>query len=198
VTTRILLVDDNEMIRDGLRSLIQARADMDLVGEASDGRQAAQLQRELSPDVIIMDVSMPGMNGIEATRHILADNPAAKVLILTLHSDSSFMAAALRAGARGYLLKEDAFDELAGAVRAVASGGIWVSRVSEIPPGRPAGQASPAAVSRAAASALRSLADMADQAVADRFAGTAPTQEDWASARRGADKADERPSEVRI
>ncbi|HUU09807.1 MAG TPA: response regulator transcription factor [Phycisphaerae bacterium] len=124
---KILLVDDHQIIREGLRSLIEKERGMKVVGEAANGREAVRLARELAPDVVVMDVSMPDLNGIEATRQIASRVPAARVVALSMHSDRRFVAEMLRAGALGYLLKESAFDELARAVRAVAAGGTYLS-----------------------------------------------------------------------
>lgn len=124
---KILLVDDHQVIRDGLRALIEKERGMKVVGEAANGREAVRLARELAPDVVVMDISMPDLNGIEATRQIASRVPGAKVVTLSMHSDRRFVAEMLRAGAAAYLLKESAFDELARAVRAVAAGGTYLS-----------------------------------------------------------------------
>ena len=124
---RIILADDHNIVRQGLRSLIEKELGMDVVGEADNGRRTVQLARELHPDLIIMDVSMPDLNGIEATRQITAELPEIKVLALSMHSDKRFVAGILKAGASGYLLKDCAFDEMAGAIRAVFSGGTYLS-----------------------------------------------------------------------
>jgi len=110
--TRVLIVDDHEVVRKGLRALLEKRPEYSIVGEAVDGRDAVEKATTLQPDVIILDIGMPGMNGLEATRHIVHENPQTRVLILTVH-DSEYMAReTLRAGARGYLLKSDAGHEL--------------------------------------------------------------------------------------
>ena len=119
MSIRILLVDDHKIVRDGLRSLIEKDQDTEVVGEASDGRAAVQQVRNLSPDVVIMDIAMPDLNGIEATRQILAERPGIKVVALSMHSDSRFIAEMLRSGALGYLLKNCAFEELTKAIHSV-------------------------------------------------------------------------------
>jgi len=126
MSIRILLADDHKIIQEGLRALVAEEADMEVVAEAEDGRTAVQLARKLSPDVIVMDITMPGLNGIEATRQILRDQPRAKVIALSMHSDKQFAARMLEAGARGYVLKDVAFEELATAVRTVAAGRIYL------------------------------------------------------------------------
>jgi DNA-binding NarL/FixJ family response regulator len=124
---RILLVDDHKMVREGLRLLLEKDEEMEVVGEASEGRVALDQVRELSPDVVIMDVAMPNLNGIEATREILAERPATKVVMLSMHSDKRFVINSLKCGARGYLLKNSAFVELLDAIRTVSRGQIFLS-----------------------------------------------------------------------
>jgi DNA-binding NarL/FixJ family response regulator len=125
--TKILLADDHEMIRAGLRSLIAAIDDMVVVGEASNGRDAVRLAAQLTPDVIVMDMRMPDLNGLEATRQIMSGSPGAKIVALSADSDQRLASDALRAGAKGYVLKEACFDELAAAIRTVISGKVHVS-----------------------------------------------------------------------
>lgn len=127
MTVRIILADDHNIVREGLRSLIEKETDLEVVGEANDGRKAVHLAGELKPDLVIMDVSMPELNGIEATRQITRDMPDIKVLALSMHSDKRFVAGILKAGAAGYLLKDCAFEEMAGAIKAVAGGGTYLS-----------------------------------------------------------------------
>ena len=124
---RLLLVDDHKLFRDGLRSMIEPQRGMEIVGEARDGQSAVALAHELKPDVILMDVSMPELNGIEATRKIIADQPAAKIIMLSMHSDRRYVIEALRSGARGYLLKDSAFDEVVAAIRECISGKVYLS-----------------------------------------------------------------------
>jgi two-component system response regulator NreC len=121
MSIRILLADDHKIMREGLRSLLEKKHGMEVVGEAGDGRTAIQLARRLRPDVVIMDLSMPDMNGIEATRRVISELPGVKVVALSIHSDRRFVAEMLRAGASGYLLKDCAFDELEQAIHTVAS-----------------------------------------------------------------------------
>ncbi len=127
MTVRILLADDHQIVREGLRNLLERQPGFETVGEAADGPSAVQRCRELSAQVVIMDLSMPGLNGIEATRQILAENPAVRVLILSMHSDRRYVLQALKAGASGYLLKDSAFDELVRAIQTVRSGRISLS-----------------------------------------------------------------------
>ena len=125
--TRILLADDHRIIREGLASLLEQQADMEVIQHASDGLQAVSLSRELNPDVVVMDLTMPGMNGIEATRRITNEVPQVKVLCLSVHGDSGFVSAVLDAGASGYLLKDCAFEELVSAIRTVIGKQIYLS-----------------------------------------------------------------------
>ena len=127
MTTTVLLADDHTMLRQGLRSLLEHEAGLEVVGEASDGRTAVRMARELAPQVVIMDVAMPELNGIEATRQIVADLPGARVIALSMHSSKRMVVEMLRAGASGYVLKLSAFDELAQAVQTVAAGGRYLS-----------------------------------------------------------------------
>src|SRR5689334_20134276 len=108
----ILLADDHKIMRDGLRILLEKQADMNVVAEAEDGVSAVLLTSKLSPDVVIMDIAMPGMNGIEATRRIIEKTPAVKVIALSMHSDKRYTAEMLRAGACGYVQKNCAYTEL--------------------------------------------------------------------------------------
>lgn len=130
---RVLLVDDHIVVRQGLKALLAGEPDMAVVGEAGDGRTAAQLAQELLPDVIVMDVAMPGMNGAEATREIAAKAPDARIVALTMYADRRFVGEMLRAGARGYVQKGCSFEEVAQAIRMVASGHRYLSAfVAEI------------------------------------------------------------------
>jgi two-component system, NarL family, response regulator NreC len=119
---RILLVDDHAILRAGLRSLLADYADMEVVGEAGDGATALERVNELKPDVVVMDVAMPGMNGLTATRQISQDHPEIKILILTQYSNREYVLPLLRAGASGYVLKQAVDTELVTAIRAVARG----------------------------------------------------------------------------
>jgi DNA-binding NarL/FixJ family response regulator len=123
---RILLADDHMIVREGLKALINAQPDMNVVGEAEDGRAAWQRAKELGPDVAVMDVSMPEMNGAEATERIKQECPQVKVLALTVYEDSGYLRRMLEAGASGYVLKRAAAEELVRAVRTVAAGGSYL------------------------------------------------------------------------
>ena len=122
MSIRILLADDHGIVREGLRSLLEKEPDIEVVGEAEDGRKALGLVRELLPDVVIMDISMPGLNGADATRQIVRQFPTVKVIALSMHSNRIFVADMLKAGASGYVLKECLFEELVEAIRIVAAG----------------------------------------------------------------------------
>ncbi len=124
---KILLVDDHQMMRDGLRATLAREPDIEVVGEAGDGHAAIAAAREVCPDVVVMDISMPVLNGLEATRHILAELPGTKVVALSMHSDRRYVRAAFEAGAVGYLLKNSAAEELVAALRAAARGQHYVS-----------------------------------------------------------------------
>ena len=127
MSIRVLLVDDQPLIRTGFRMILEETDDIDIVGEAQDGAEAVRLTERLDPDVILMDVRMPGVDGIEATRRIVARDPAARVLILTTFDLDEYAFSALRAGASGFVLKDVPVDELARAIRAVAHGDAVVS-----------------------------------------------------------------------
>jgi len=124
---RILLADDHSIIREGLRPLLEKEPDMKVVGEAENGRAAVQSVRDLKPNVVIMDISMPDLNGIEATRRIRQEFPACKVIGLSVHTDNQYVAQMIQAGASGYLPKSCAFQELAAAVRAVMADKTYLS-----------------------------------------------------------------------
>jgi DNA-binding NarL/FixJ family response regulator len=121
---RILLADDHKVVRDGLRLLIDSQRDMRVVGEAGTGKEALQQARDLKPDVAVMDLSMPELNGLQATERLRADCPAVKVVALTVHEDPSYLLQLCKAGAVGYVLKRSAGDDLIRAIRAVAGGGL--------------------------------------------------------------------------
>jgi len=124
---RIVLADDHTVMRNGLRLLLERQANLQVVGEASDGRQAVALIEKANPDVVIMDIAMPNLNGIEATRQIVTQNPRTAVAILSMHSDESYVIRALKAGARAYLLKDSAEADLLAAVRALTEGKSFFS-----------------------------------------------------------------------
>jgi DNA-binding NarL/FixJ family response regulator len=127
MSIKILLADDHTIMREGLRCLIETESDMKVVAEAADGRTAVRLAREVSPDVVIIDITMPDLNGIEATKQILSEAPNIKVLAVSMHSDDQFVTGMVRTGASGYFLKDCAADELVYAIRAVIAGEIYLS-----------------------------------------------------------------------
>ncbi|MDD4869041.1 MAG: response regulator transcription factor [Kiritimatiellae bacterium] len=124
---RIMLADDHKMIRDGLRALIEKHHNMEVIGEAADGQAAVQTARKLSPDVIVIDIGMPELNGIEATRQITALKCKPKVIGLSMHADRRYVSQMLKAGASGYILKDSAFEELVQAIETVAKGRTYLS-----------------------------------------------------------------------
>jgi DNA-binding NarL/FixJ family response regulator len=121
---RVLLADDHKVVRDGLRLLIDGQRDMGVVGEAGDGKEALRQARDLKPDVVVMDLSMPELNGLQATERLKADQPKVKVVALTVHEDPSYLLQLCKAGAAGYVLKRSAGDDLIHAIRTVAGGGL--------------------------------------------------------------------------
>ena len=125
--TRVLLADDHTLIRAGLRMVVDAQPDLTVVGEANDGREAVAMAERLKPDVAVMDIGMPSLNGIEACRQIRAASPDAQVVMLSMHSDEGYVLRALKAGAKAYLLKDSAEADLARAIRAVAAGTSFFS-----------------------------------------------------------------------
>jgi DNA-binding NarL/FixJ family response regulator len=127
MTIRVLLADDHNIVREGLRSLLEKEPDIDIVAMADNGRTAVQLAAELKPDVVVLDIAMPELNGIEATRRISRDDPQIKVLALSMHSARRFVTEALSAGAKGYLLKDCAAEELVRAIRTVAGNETYLS-----------------------------------------------------------------------
>jgi len=127
VKARILLADDHKIVCDGLRTLLETETGMEVIGEAANGRAAVEMAARLKPDVVIMDVAMPDLNGVEATRQITSARANTKVIALSMHSDKRFVAEMFRAGASGYLLKDAAFEELSSAIRAVLDKRTYVS-----------------------------------------------------------------------
>lgn len=127
MSLKILLADDHKIIREGLRNLIEKQEGFEVIAEAKDGLTAVKKAKKLAPDVVIMDIGMPGLNGIEATRQILADSPQAKIIALSMHSERRFVSEMLKAGASAYLLKDSAFEELVQAIRASQSNKIYLS-----------------------------------------------------------------------
>ncbi len=124
---RVLVVDDHTLVRDGIRALLALAADIEVVGEAADGREALEKVRRLAPDVVLMDLAMPIMGGLEATRRIRREFPRTKVLAVTQYDDSDYVIPVIEAGARGFVTKMAAFSELASAIQAVYSGGSYLS-----------------------------------------------------------------------
>lgn len=123
----ILLVDDHQIVRQGLKGLLHQHDDMRVVGEAGDGRTAVKAVRELKPQVVVMDISMPELNGIDATRQLLAESPTTKVLALSAHGERRLVTEALKAGASGYLLKDAAVEELVTAIHGIMAGETYLS-----------------------------------------------------------------------
>lgn len=133
MATKILLADDHKIVRDGLRMLFENETGLEVVGEAGTGWETLKLAHKLSPDVVIMDITMPGLNGIDTTQRITNELPNVKVIALSMHSDRRFVSGMLEAGASGYLLKDCAIDELASAVRAVSLNQTYLSpRIADI------------------------------------------------------------------
>ena len=128
MTRRVVLADDHEMMRAGLRSLLAKERELEVVGEASDGRQAVELVTQHAPDLAILDIGMPNLNGIEATRQIRATVPKTKVIALSMHASAQYVSRMLEAGASGYLLKDSAYEELLQAIKAVSSGNVYLGK----------------------------------------------------------------------
>jgi len=124
---RVLLADDHQLMRSGIRLMLEREPDMSVVGEASDGRQAVALAKSLKPDVVIMDIGMPNLNGIEAASQMTQESPELAIMILSMHPDETYVLRALKAGARGYLLKDSAEADLIKAVHVVANGKSFFS-----------------------------------------------------------------------
>ena len=127
MSMRIILADDHKIIRDGLRSLLEQEEDIEVVAQAKTGHETIELVAKFVPNVVIMDIAMPDMNGIEATRHIINSFENVKIIALSMHSDRKFVIEMLKAGASGYLLKNCAFEELANAIRTVTAGKTYLS-----------------------------------------------------------------------
>lgn len=125
--TRVLLADDHQLMRSGVRLMLAQEADLAIVGEAGDGREAVALAKSLKPEVVVMDIGMPNLNGIEAARQMTQENPQLAIVMVSMHSDESYVLRALKAGARGYLLKDSAEADLIKAVHAVAGGKSFFS-----------------------------------------------------------------------
>jgi DNA-binding NarL/FixJ family response regulator len=127
MSIRIMIADDHEIVRNGLRSLIEQELDMEVIAEADNGRNAVRLALELAPDVVIMDIAMPELNGIEATRQIITARPHIKVIALSMHADKRYVMEMLKAGASGYILKDNAYEELARAIRTALKNRTYLS-----------------------------------------------------------------------
>jgi two-component system response regulator NreC len=127
MSIKVMIADDHQIVREGLRAMLEKEHDIKVVGEAVDGRMTERLARELVPDVIIMDVAMPDLNGIEATRQIVAELPGVKIIALSMHDDRRFVLNMFKAGAVGYMLKDCAFKDLAKAIRVVMSNKTYLS-----------------------------------------------------------------------
>lgn len=125
--TRIILADDHVIMREGLRALLEKQPGVEVIAEAKNGRTTIELSRELKPDLIIMDIAMPDLNGIEATRQIITESPGVKVIALSMHSDRKFVREMLSAGASGYMLKDSAFEELGKAISTVNDNQTYLS-----------------------------------------------------------------------
>lgn len=125
--TKILLVDDHEIIREGLLALLERQADIEVVGAVQDGREAVEVVTKTRPDIVVMDIAMPGLNGIEATKQIIHQFPKTKIIALSAHPDKHYVTEMLRAGASGYLLKRHAFRNLVDAIHAVQAGETYLS-----------------------------------------------------------------------
>jgi two-component system, NarL family, response regulator NreC len=125
--TRILLADDHQLMRSGLRLMLERQPDLTVVGEASDGREAVALAKSLKPEVVVMDIGMPNLNGIEAARQMTQENAELAIVIVSMHADESYVLRALKAGARGYLLKDSAEVDLIKAVHSISSGKSFFS-----------------------------------------------------------------------
>jgi DNA-binding NarL/FixJ family response regulator len=147
MTVRILIADDHAVVREGIRTILQAQGDMEVVGEAGDGREALSKAEVLRPDVVLMDISMPALNGIEATGMILLRMPKVRVIILSVHHTNEYVIRAIQAGARAFLLKESAGFSIVSAVRAVMRGRQYFDEGIEAPqikrPGSSASQKTP-------------------------------------------------------
>jgi len=142
----VLIADDHQFFRDGVRALLNAQPDMECAGEATNGEEALRLATELQPDVVLMDVQMPGISGVEATRQIVSGSPQVRVLVVTMFEDDALVFAAMRAGARGYLLKGVRHEDMVRAIRAVGNGDAifspaiaarMVEYFAALQPGRP-------------------------------------------------------------
>ena len=133
MSIKVLLVDDHEIMREGMSALLRKQPEFEVVGQAADGRKALELVSELQPDVVIMDIGMPNLNGIEATGQILSKNPKIKVMALSTHSEGTIVAKMVKSGASGYMLKESAFEDLVDGINLMLSGKTFLcSKISKV------------------------------------------------------------------
>ena len=133
MATRVLLVDDHEIMREGMCALLRKYPEFEVVGQAVDGRKALEMVTELQPDVVIMDIGMPNLNGIESTRQILSRNPKVKIMALSTHSEGTVVAKMIKSGASGYMFKESAFEELVDGIKLILSGKTFLcSKISKV------------------------------------------------------------------
>ena len=128
MTTKIILADDHNVLRAGLKSLLNSERDFEVIAEAEDGQEVVRLAKKHGPDIVVLDIGMPNMNGIQATQHIVAEVPGTRVLALSMHSDHQYVVNMLKAGASGYMLKDCAYEELISAVRAITAGKFYLSK----------------------------------------------------------------------
>ena len=128
MATKVLLVDDHKIMREGISALLRKYSEFEVVGQAADGRQALELSSELKPDIVIMDIGMPNLNGVDATRQLLSIDPTIKVMALSTHSDGAIVAKIIKAGAKGYILKESAFEELIEGLNTVQDGKTFLCK----------------------------------------------------------------------
>jgi DNA-binding NarL/FixJ family response regulator len=133
MATKVLLVDDHKIMREGISALLRKYSEFEVVGQAADGRQALEMASHLKPDIVIMDVGMPNLNGVEATKQLLSINPNVKVMALSTHSDGAVVAKMIKAGALGYMLKESAFEELIEALNTLQEGRTFLcNKISKV------------------------------------------------------------------
>ena len=153
---RVLLADDHMVVREGLKTLINAQPDMQVLGEAQNGVEALKYAAELSPDVVVMDISMPEMNGVEATRRLRKEFPRIKIIALTIYEDTGYLRQLLKAGASGYVLKRAVVEELVHAVRTCAAGGSYIDPTL-------AGQAVSTYINRGSAASSQTQGELSDR-----------------------------------
>ncbi|MHC4855324.1 MAG: response regulator [Planctomycetota bacterium] len=133
MATKVLLVDDHEIMREGISALLRRYSEFEVVGQAADGRRALEMASQLKPDIIIMDVGMPNLNGVDATKQLLSMNPELKIMALSTHSDGAIVAKMIKAGAKGYILKESAFEELVEGLNTLQDGRTFLcNKISKV------------------------------------------------------------------